>query len=265
MAREPQGLCVVFQIDHQTQCAAAAGQWGNDTFTRIDHWESLEVAVATHDAGWAAWEAAPEVDDEGHPVDFPDLDRARHVQLARAGVDAAVRRGPRVGLLVSMHCEGLYRSRLGLDGPHRPLSTLPGVVQAFIAEQAPIQQVARAEIGNDESEGEGVEAWAWAAYRLIQAWDSLSLFLTWRGLPAGRDWRLPAVPRRVGDQGVDLVLRRMDDRTARCRPFPFVGDSALLPVNARVIPDRTYRSHDDLRAALQDAEVERREYRVVPG
>ena len=261
VAREPQGLCVVFQIDHQTQCAVAAREWGNDTFTRIDHWESLEVAVATHDAGWAVWETAPEIDGEGHPVDFPDLDRARHVELARMGVDAAVRRGPRVGLLVSMHCEGLYRSRLGLDGPPRPPSKLPPAVRAFIIEQAPIQQTARAEIGD----GEGVEAWAWAAYRLMQAWDSLSLFLTWRGLSSGREWRLPAVPRTVGDRGVDLVLRRVDDRTATCRPFPFAGEAALLPVTARVIPDRLYRSHDDLRAALRDAGVEQREFRVVPG
>jgi len=261
VAREPQGLCVVFQIDHQTQCLAAARQWGNAMFSRIHHWEPLEVAVATHDAGWAAWEAAPEVDPAGGPVDFPDLDRARHVELARAGVEAAVRRGPRVGLLVSMHCEGLYRSRLGLDGPPRPAATLPPAVRAFIADQAPIQRAARAEIG----EGDGVEAWAWSAYRLMQAWDSLSLFLTWRGLPNGREWRLPAVPRAVGDRGVDLVLHPVDGRTAACRPFPFAGDAAVLPVTARVIPDRVYRSHDDLRSALRAAPVELREFRVVPG
>ena len=261
VAREPQGLCVIFQIDHQTQCREAARQWGNDTFHCIDHWEPLEVAAATHAAGWAAWEAAPEIDESGRPIDFPDLDRARHVELARAGVDAAVRRGPREGLLVSMHCEGLYRARLGLDGPHRAASSLPPAVRAFIADQAPIQQAARAEIGD----GDGVEAWAWAAYRLMQAWDSLSLFLTWRGLPDGREWRLPSVPRAVGDAGVDLVLRPVDGRTATCRPFPFAGDAALLPVTARVIPDRVYRSHEDLRAALRAAPAERREFRVIPG
>jgi hypothetical protein len=183
------------------------------------------------------------------------------VELARAGVDVAVRRGPRGGLLVSMHCEGLYRSRLGLDGPPRPAATLPAAVRAFIADQAPIQRAARAEFG----EGDGVEAWAWSAYRLMQAWDSLSLFLTWRGLPDGRDWRLPAVPRAVGDRGVDLVLRPVDDRTAACRPFPFAGDAAVLPVLSRVIPDRSYRSHDDLRTALRAVRVDQREFRVVPG
>lgn len=261
VSREPGGLCVVLQVDHQTQCAAAAGQWGNDAFARLEHWGALVTAVAIHDAGWASWEAAPRIDAEGSPVDFPDVDRAEHSDLARAGVAGAFALGPRVGLLVSMHCDGLYRGRLGLDGPPRPIDELPAPVQAFIADQAGEQRAAKAEIG----EGPEVDAWAWAAYRLIQAWDALSLFLCWRGLPDKRDRRLPAVPRSVGDEGVDLHLTPLDERTGLCRPFPFAGNEAHLPVAARVIPDRTYRSHEDLQAALRDAHVEVRDYRVVPG
>ena len=110
-----------------------------------------------------------------------------------------------------------------------------------------VQHAAKAEIGD----GEEVEAWAWAAYRLIQAWDALSLFLCWRGLPDGRERRLPAVPRTLGDAGVDLHLRPLDARTGTCSPFPFPGDEAHLAVTARVIPDRVYRSHEDLQAALR--------------
>jgi hypothetical protein len=259
VAREPHGLSVVLQTDHQLQCAAAAAQWGNGRFGRIDHWDALEDAVALHDAGWASWEAAPQIDPDGHPIDFPDLDRAIHTALARDGVAAASRRGPRVGLLVSMHCAGLYQSRFGLDGPPKPLVELPDPVQAFIADQEPLQRAAKEAIGED------VEAWAWAAYRLIQACDALSLFLCWRGLPDGRERHLPVVPRAVGDEGVDLLLRPVDERTAMCRPFPFEGDAAILPVPARVIPDRVYRSDEDLRSAMRDAPLRVREYVVVPG
>jgi Protein of unknown function (DUF3891) len=261
VSREPDGLCVVLQVDHQTQCAAAAAQWGNDAFDRLDHWGAVVTAVAIHDAGWAAWEAAPRIDGEGKPIDFPDLDRAEHTDLARAGVAGAFALGPRVGLLVSMHCDGLYRARLGLDGAPRPTAELPTPVQAFIADQVEVQHVAKAEIGD----GEEVEAWAWSAYRLIQAWDALSLFLCWRGLPDGRERRLPAVPRTLGDDGVDLRLRPLDARTGACSPFPFAGDEAHLAVTARVIPDRVYRSDEDLQAALRDATPEVRDYRVVPG
>jgi hypothetical protein len=261
VSREPDGLCVVLQVDHQTQCAAAAGQWGNDGFARLDHWGALVTAVAIHDAGWASWEAAPRIDADGHPIDFPDLDRTEHTDLARAGVAGAFALGPRVGLLVSMHCDGLYRARLGLDGAPKPTAELPAPVQAFIADQADAQRAAKAEIGD----GEEVEAWAWAAYRLIQAWDALSLFLCWRGLPDGRERRLPAVPRTLGDAGVDLHLSPLDERTGACRPFPFAGDEAHLAVTARVIQDRVYRSHEDLQTALRDAPAEVRDYRVVPG
>lgn len=261
VSREADGLSVVLQVDHQTQCAAAAAQWGNGAFARIDHWDAVATAVAIHDAGWGSWEAAPRIGTDGRPVDFPDLDRAEHTDLARAGVAAAIAHGPRVGLLVSMHCEGLYRARLGLDGPPRPLAELPAPVRAFITDQAGVQRALKAEIGD----GEGVEAWAWSAYRLIQAWDALSLFLCWRGLPDGRERRLPAVPRTLGDAGVDLHLGPLDTRTGACRPFPFADDEAHLPVTARVIPDRVYGSHDDLRAALRDAPAQVRDYRLVPG
>ncbi len=261
VSRQPDGLCVVLQVDHQTQCAAAAGQWGNDAFARLEHWGALVTAVAIHDAGWASWEAAPRIDADGHPIDFPDLDRAEHTDLARAGVAGAFAVGPRVGLLVSMHCDGLYRARLGLDGAPRPTTELPTPVQAFIADQVDVQRAAKAEIGD----GQEVEAWAWSAYRLIQAWDALSLFLCWRGLPDGRERRLPAVPRTLGDAGVDLHLTPLDERTGACRPFPFAGDEAHLPVTARVIPDRVYGSHEDLQAALRDAPPEVRDYRIVPG
>jgi hypothetical protein len=250
---------VVRQTDHQSQCAAAAAQWGNGAFTRIDHWDAVEDAIAMHDAGWASWEAAPQVDADGRPIDFPDLDRSIHTALARDGVAAAMRRGPRVGLLVSMHCAGLYQSRFGLDGLPKPLAELPEPVQAFIIDQEPLQQGAKDEIGED------VEEWAWAAYRLIQACDALSLFLCWRGLPDGRERHLPVVPRAVGDDGVDLLLSPLDERSAACRPFPFEGDHAVLPVPVRVIPDRVYRSDDDLRSALREAPLRVREYVVVPG
>lgn len=261
VSREADGLCVVMQVDHQSQCAAAAAQWGNDAFARLDHWGALVTAIAIHDAGWSSWEAAPQIDGEGHPVDFPDLDRAEHTNLARAGVAGAFALGPRVGLLVSMHCDGLYRARLGLDGSPRPTAELPATVQAFIADQVEVQRAAKAEIG----EGEDVEAWAWSAYRLLQAWDALSLFLCWRGLPDGRERRLPAVPRTLGDAGVDLQLSPLDERTGACNPFPFAGDEAHLAVTVRVIPDRIYDSHADLQAALRDSTPEVRDYRVVPG
>jgi len=258
VSRSADGLVVVLQVDHQEQCRAAADAWGNETFRRIAPWEPVAVAAAVHDEGWRAWERAPEVGADGAPVDFPALDRSRHVALYRDGIDRAFARGPRVGLLVSMHGEGLYRARLGLDGEPPDPSALAEPARAFVDDERLRQAAARRAIGGTDLDG-----WAWDAYRLLQAWDALSLYLTWRGLAGGRPGRLTSVPAGPGHPGVDLALRPVDPLTAECDPFPFAGDEARLPVVARAIPDRRYATHEDLRDALRGARPDVRPYRVI--
>lgn len=252
---------VVLQVDHQDQCALMAAGWGSDGFARPEPFAPLELAAACHDEGWREWEAAPEIDGEGRPLDFVELDRARHTDLYRDGIAAAVARDPRAGLLVAMHGRGLYQSRLGLDGPPRPPDELTEPGRAFVREQLALEDRLRAGLGG----GARLERWAWAAYRLLQTWDTLSLYLIWGGLPQGRSRSLGMVPRRVGDQGVDVRLSPAGADTAIADPFPFAGRSLALPVRARTIEDRRYADDDDLRAALAAAACEEREYRVVAG
>ena len=262
VSRESGGLCVVLQVDHQEQCRLAARAWGNARFARLDPWEPVEVAAAVHDEGWRAWEQLPQIDAQGRPLDFPDLARDHHVGLYEGGIVASERHGAAVALLVSMHGLGLYRSRLGLDGPAGDLEALPAVAQGFVRDQLSRQERLWAELGGDREQRD----WAWAAYRLLQAWDGLSLYLTWRGLPQGRNGRLPSVPRDPTDPGVDLHLRPIGPLTIACDPFPFGGDEAIVPVVARVIPDRRYSDDADLRSTLNAACPERRDFRVLaPG
>ena len=252
---------MVLQVDHQEQCRRAARAWGNDDFARLDPWEPVEIAAAVHDEGWRDWEAQPQIDDGGGPMDFPGMARRQHVALYEAGIAAAEAHGPLVGLLVSMHGLGLYRARMGLDGAAQDLGALPPVVQEFVRAQVARQQRLWSVVGDTPHR----RAWAWGAYRLLQAWDGLSLYLTWRGLPQGRRGRLSWVPHRESeDPGVELTLRPVDARTVICDPFPFAGDEALLAVRARVIPDRVYASHDDLRTELRGASDDHRPFRILP-
>ncbi len=237
---------VVRQVDHQHQCALMADAWGNKHFARPEPFGPLRDASAWHDEGWRRWEDAPCVDDAGRPVDFPDLDRAVHVALYRDGIRHALDRSEGAALLVSMHGQGLYERRLGLDGPPSPRARRRPEVRAFLDEQSALQQRLRGAVDAD---------WAWAAYRLLQAWDLLSLYLVWRALPAGRPGRLAKVPRRVGDDpGAELILTPTGPTSCACEPYPFSVDEVELPVAARVIDDRAYADHDDLRAALSAAE-----------
>lgn len=249
VSAHPDGLLLVRQVDHQEQCGAMAEAWGGDGFAMPAHAGSLIEAARRHDEGWRAWEARPGVDEGGRPVNFPDIDRTAHVTLYREGIDTVERRDPRAGLIVSMHGAGLYRGRLGLDHVVHGSGARPPAVEEFLAHEDRRQATIRARLGNPGEE----ERWAWAAYRLLQAWDLLSLALVW-GRLAGRTITLARVPRGVDDtQGVDLTVTPRAPHIARVSPWPWPGDELALPVDARVVPDRAYTDADDLAEAIDRA------------
>lgn len=241
-------LVLVRQVDHQDQCALMADAWGNAGFARPEPFAPLRLATALHDEGWRTWERAPQTRD-GAPLDFPAIDRAVHVELYRAGIARAVADDPLAGLLVSLHGAGLYEGRGGLDpGPVPARDSRPPAVRAFLDEQGREQRRLRA-----VARVEGHDEWEWAAYRLLQTWDALSLYLTWRARPAGRAGVLPQVPRAPGDPGVDLHLVPAGDDDCTCHPWPFRERRVELPVRARTIPDRRYDSDADLAETLSRA------------
>ena len=260
VSRRPEGLMLVRQVDHQEHCADMARAWGNADFARPEPFEPVLTAAALHDEGWRSWEEAPRVA-EGAPVDFPHIDRTTHVALYRSGIATATARDRRAGLLVSMHGQGLYEGRGGLDpGPAPRREDREPAVQAFLAEQDGLQDGLRRRIGA----GADLDAWAWAAYRLLQTWDALSLYLTWRSLAAGRDSVLPQVPRAVGDPGVELRLSPDGPLACTCDPWPFAGDGLELPVAARVVEARAYTSDADFQGTLREAPWVRRAFVVRP-
>ena len=249
VSRRRQGLLLVRQVDHQDQCALMADAWGNAGFARPEPFAPIAMAAARHDEGWRGWEGAPRVAG-GAPVNFTQIDRATHVALYRAAIGAAVEADPRAGLLTSLHGQGLYEGRGGLDpGPPPRRADRPVVVRDFLIAQDALQDDLRRRIGA----GSDLDAWASAGYRLIQTWDALSLHLTWTGAAAGRTIVLPQVPREVGDPGLELTVRPAGALSCIVSPWPFSGDAVEVPVAARVIEDRPYASDLDLHGALAQA------------
>ena len=102
---------VVLQTDH----AELAGQFAESWSEQGAVSESLKIATRRHDDGWAVWERAPRVDDDGTPVNFLDVDVRSHLAFYRAGIAAITEQDEHAGLLVSMHGAGIYRQRYGLD------------------------------------------------------------------------------------------------------------------------------------------------------
>ena len=237
---------VVMQVDHQQQCGLLADAWGNADFARPEPWDAVATAIAWHDEGWRGWEQAPGVQPGGQPTGFTELALDEHVAIHRASADAAAAQGDRVALLVGMHGVGLVMRRMGLDGPMPPLAERPPPVRQLMSDWARAARVHRGVIG----EGRAVAEWSWSAYRILQAIDLLSLYLTWRGLASGERWTLPRVPRIPGDEaGAAITVTPVDRVTCALDPWPFAGDRVEAPVASRIIDDRPYPDP----AALADA------------
>lgn len=250
MRRDGDRLVCVRQTDHQAQCLLMARAWGGEAI-RIEHWASVELAAACHDDGWADVDADP----AAHPtVDFTRIATEDHCALYERGIAAAESLDPRAGLIVSMHGQGLHQQRLGLDGPVTPVDRLSPPARDFALAQLARQDRLAEAIGDDIA----LAVWRWDAYRLLQAWDSLSLYLIWRGLPDGRAGEVGPAPLGPGDGGVRLRLEPLGRHTAICDPFPFAAAEVALPVVTRTVPAAA--DPRDLAAALAEADEVEVEY-----
>ena len=135
--------------------------------------ESLTIAAERHDDGWAVWEQAPQVDEEGAPVNFLAVDVRSHLAFYRAGIAAVTEQDPEAGLLVAMHGAGIYRQRYGLDealGLARAAEAQEDV-DAFVAEQ--------------EAKFAGELDARRRDYELLQFFDRFSLYFCLRDVEAG--------------------------------------------------------------------------------
>ena len=259
-ARVPEGIRVVMQTDHQSQCGLLAGAWGNAQFARPEPWGPVTSAAEWHDEGWRQWEASPDISADGEPRDFVHMQTSEHMAIHRRSIHAARTRDEVTGMLVGLHCAGLVQRRMGLDGEMPDINVLPDPVRGLISDEAAVQQRVESQMGDAKEARE----WTWAAYRVLQALDLLSLYLTWTGLAGDEPWTLRRVPRAVDDaEGVAVVISAVDDRTCALDPWPFAGDSVDAPVLGRVIPGRAYANADDLRTALLDAPLMPVPFRVV--
>jgi hypothetical protein len=207
---------VVLQIDHADLSGAFARTWA-DRGARHD---SLAVAAARHDDGWAVWERAPAVDAEtGRPVNFLDVDITSHLAFYRACIAAVSEQDVYAGLLVSMHGAGIYRQRYGRD-PALGLSRAPEaqqLVDGFVAEQEGRydERMAQAGVGDDER---------WRDYELLQLYDRLSLYFCMNVVDAADTREL---------QG--YTLEPLGPWHIRIDPFPFAESPARFVLVRRVL------------------------------
>lgn len=223
-----------------SQVGDFAARWGNETFAPPRDRVSAVIAARNHDEGWRTWEMQPELDRKtGAPMNFLDVPRAEHIKFYGIGVRFLESTYPRSALLVSRHATGLYLGRYGVDGERVPeRHELSPTIRDFVDTQEKVQRKLSAVTLVNEAE-------LLHDYRLLQAWDRLSICFC-----LGRDEsRLGPVPTNDGG-GVPISARRIDELTVSLSPFPFPDLEQSFPVRIFELPGRRFGSSDELNEVL---------------
>lgn len=242
----------VTQPDHAVLAGTFADHWGNDDIEHPVSMPPVAMAVYLHDVGWETYDRWPHLADGGRPVDFRETPAAVWIELYDDGIESAVELDPFAGLLVSMHGAGLRKRRYGLS-PGWPET--PPRFEPFVGRQEARQSRLLDELLDDgrtpalgEADAEllsvlheagrppkGCRSTLWQAYKLLQAWDTLSLAFCTTTSPPGYG-RIDDVPRGPDADDVELSIDSAGSCAFVIEPYPFDHE----PLEAS-IPSRTVR------------------------
>lgn len=245
---------IVLQPDHAELSAQFARAWGTPHgFAPPTPLESVVVATARHDDGWAVWERAPALDRDGAaPRNFLDVEVPSHLAFYRAMIAAVLDHDPYAGLLVSMHGAGIYRGRYGTQ-PSLKLTFADEVreqVETFVQEQEKLQGRLVSELGVPEGE-------RWVNYRLLQIFDRLSLYFCLKDVEAGEPETIEPVPRDYAGAESALAIEPLAPWRVRMDPYPFAETPAEFHLLRRTLPKGSWSDGDAFRRDFAATDAER--------
>jgi hypothetical protein len=248
-------LVLIRQTDHAVLSGFFAREWGSEQFTRPEPFASFCLAAAEHDNGWREWELLPELDLKTRlPYSFMSIPTEGHIALYQRGIERLVKTDHYAGLLVSMHCGGLY---------DRARATIPGFSAKYVkanesqmasefVQRLKLQQL-RLKVdlrSNPETKNFAEEKTLQANYQRLEALDRLSLYFCLAPLEAATIDQVP-----VDDSGgeTDWDLRPEGRNAFTLAPYPFRRDPLDFSLMARHIPKRFYGDDLDLQKTLARA------------
>jgi hypothetical protein len=253
------GWILIRHPDHAFLAGQFAEAWGNETFPRPEPFDRMAFAVAHHDDGWMARDAAPVLTPDGKPEGFTkalvgaysafeEIDLPAYLAVRGEATRAAAALDPLAGVLISMHTVNLLSEQADLATiapAHRPAHA------AFLAEQRAWQAETAAREGfSAETLKRGFE--------FLQCCDNLSLIAC-----AALDRAATLRHAQVDTSGVgrELACEPAGEGTWTVTPWPFARERLEFDLPYRVIERKTFADVADYRAAFAAAPV--RSTRVV--
>src|SRR5882757_435286 len=174
-------LILIRQTDHAVLSGFFAREAGNEDFARPEPLESFQLAATEHDNGWNEWELQRRIDPvTSLPYSFMSVPTQEHIDRYQRGIERVVKVDRYAGLLVSMHCAGLY---------DRTRATMPGFSAKYVkSQEAPLVadflqtlrlQQLRLKVdlrGDSATKNFADEKWLQINAQRLEALDRLSLY-----------------------------------------------------------------------------------------
>ncbi len=264
-----EGLWLIRQTDHALLSGAFAAAWGSDDLPQPPRRQPTIIGAARHDDGWADWELAPKLRDDGQPVDFIRMPVSDHIELYRRGIDLVQEESAFAGLVASLHGERLYTRSFhpGMDPriehlEGRDLELAEQYVRHELERQALLAE-AVVDVAGGPLESGDVSADAEEAWRLLQVWDRLSLFVCMNRLGSGADQTLPPV-RGADGADVRMTVGTPDDATIVVDPYPFGEDRAEFQIHVMATYRGSWEDEPSFREAFRIARKQTLEFVARP-
>jgi len=240
-------------MDHAAHCADLARAWRFGPFGPASVSSHLEYAAGFHDLGWTEIDKHPEIDEDGRPRNFTQIDEARHTQFYSDAVRTIAETDPFAGYLVSLHASGLYSRRYGWAGL-RPVdwTKIGPHGRALLSGERRFRVGLFEQVAAEQLEFETV----WRDYMLLETFDYLSL-LTCFGFDSSGCGPVPTVDGRWEQ----MAVRRLSPWEVELNPFPFDGDSLEIEIQCVHLARPMFASDSELQAQFGSTRPETRKTR----
>jgi hypothetical protein len=258
----PTGWWLTTHPDHARLAAAFSEHWGNERFALPEPRAHVLNGIATHDDGWAARDATPQITQQGKPSAFSselvgkysafeEIDLADYLAVRDRAVKLVAESDAYAAILVSMHTYNLLTARA--DRATIVADQLP-LLDAFLADQKSLQEKLFAKIQSDAALGTAEKSRERIEdhFRLLQACDNLSLL-------SCVDYQKPATllhPLRLKDGGAEpVVVESLGERYFCLTPYPFDVSPVEIEFPARHVEGKTFASAEALQEQYTHAQT----------
>ncbi len=248
--KQEDGWFLIKQMDHAQHCAAIARAWRAGPFGERSVSAALEYAAGYHDLGWTEIDKQPEIDSDGRPRNFTQIDEGRHTEFYSGAVRTIAQTDPYAAYLVSLHASGLYSRRYGWTGLKPVDWTAIGTRGRSLLTS---ERAFRAELSRSLSPDQLEFETAWRDYMLLETFDYLSL-LTCFGFDSEGCGPVPT----VDGQWEQISVRRHGSWEVELNPFPFRGRELVVDVSSVYIQRPSFSSNEALQEEVRRATREPR-------